>query len=691
MYPLWMRLAALFALVVSVAACSRATVLPDDVVPTGVSSSRAAFAPHAPLVAGAQIPDGDPLTLAITLGQDLPAGSEIAVSIPTAVQEEADTLWSIPITDAGQPGSVRLSGLPDGAVELEAAERASGGAGRIVVRLRRLVSAGATIGIGLTGKAPQIVPTTPFRIVERNGASGEVRALAPDHVEIPPVVAEPAVWLYLTAPPDVAVGEPLDLVAVALDRYGNVDRAFRGAVALSTDLAGAPAAYAYTEADAGRHVFAGVRATRPGAHRVDVRCALATGELSLSSGPIVAWNGAPKYRRYFGDAHFHTGSDVDTTTTPGGDHRGQFVDADAAFEYLRDVAGLSWGVSAEHDTGLSASTWLANQHRVDALNVDGRFVTLLGYEWTPNRRVGHHVIIFGDEPAATNPLVTAATGKRGAGAATVGDLAEALREQAREGRVLLVPHVMQPYPNGDPDKNDRAKPHEIWDGPSGTAAGGYVFGDLRRVGEIYSHHNDDFTVGDYRQTTLGRGDSVNQPQLFELGVNNPWSYQHAWATGHRIGVIGGSDNHLGTPGINDYVPTVPQHAGLAVVLAPDLTRRSVFDALYARRCYATTGARILVGFEVGGQPMGSEMTSAAGSKLSLKVDVDATAPLEAVEVLKFVNGDFVVVRSLRVDGKALDATEAFEDAVTASTIYYLRVRQSDGEMAWSSPVWVDVR
>lgn len=683
-----MRKLPVLALLVFLVACSRADVLPEDVTATGVSTSRAAFDPGVRRVAGTTIPADDPLELVITLGRALPSGSEFAVSIPTAVQEEADTLWSIPTLDPNVPGSVRIGRGDDASVELVEARRIAGGAGRIVARLRKPMDAGATFRIGLTGNVPQIVPTTPFRIVERDGATGQVAALSPTSVQVAPVVAADAVWVNLSIASDTTVGESSEMIAAALDQFGNVDREFRGTVALSTDLAGCPATYSFTEADAGRHVFPGLHAGRAGIHRVALRCTLAKGELNVASNPQMAWAAAPPFRRYFGDAHFHSGSDVDTLVTPGGDHRGQFTDSAAAFAYLRDVAGLDWGVSAEHDTGLSRTTWLENQRRVDALNQAGRFVTLLGYEWTPNRRIGHHVVIFGDGPADANALVTATTGKRGKGAATVTDLAAAVGAGGGS-RVLIVPHVMQPFPNGDTDKDDHALPHEIWDGPPGTAPGGYVFNQARRVGEIYSHHNDDYTRDDYRQTTLGRGDSVNQPQLFELGVHNPWSYQHAWATGHRIGVIGGSDNHLGTPGINDYAPTVPQHSGLAVVLAPELSRGAVFDALYARRCYATTGARILLAFDVDGMPMGSELVRKAGANISLHVEVAGTAPLTAVEVVTFVNGDFMVVKSAAVDGSAPDATLTFSEPVEGPTIYYVRVRQADGEMAWSSPVWVN--
>src|SRR4051812_14301286 len=78
--------------------------------PTSSSPSTAAFEFDGALVAGAQIPDDAPLTLVVTLGRRLAAGSQIAVSFPTAVQEETDALWSVPTAEPGHPGSIRLGG-----------------------------------------------------------------------------------------------------------------------------------------------------------------------------------------------------------------------------------------------------------------------------------------------------------------------------------------------------------------------------------------------------------------------------------------------------------------------------------------------------------------------------------------------------------------------------------------------------
>lgn len=697
--PVRLRFAArLFAVAafVSTSICtscaSDEATIADDASPRLVSTAGLTFESSQPLVAGSSIVADSPLVVVYTPGIALAPGSLIAIAFPTAVQEESGDLWSIPTTEAGLPGSCRLDERSSAHATIVTAGRARGGAGRILVRASRRVEAGESIRILLTGQVPKIVPKQTFRVVDLDAATGSLARVPDDNQQIPPVVAGRAVRVLATLPSDAGARESVRLRLVAVDGFGNVDASYRGPVMLSGPLEGLPSTVEFGSDDRGIRVLEGLVSSRVGVARVSLSAPVASGESSVASNPMQVWAGTPPMRRFAGDAHFHSGSDVASVATDGGDHRGQFVRSADAFAFLRDVAGADWGISAEHDTGLSESSWHENQRRVSEIDAPGRFVALAGYEWTPPRRLGHHVIVFESAADAGNTLVGASSGRRGGdGAASIDELVAALRPTSSAGhRLLLIPHVMQPFPNADDDREGHEKTHEIWDGPSGSAPGTYVANDLRRVGEIYSHHNDDFTVDGYRQTREGRGDAVNQPQLFELGTTNSWSYQHAWATGHRIGVIGGSDNHFGTPGLNDFAPTVPHHAGLAMVFAPRLEREAVFAALYDRRCYATTGARILLDVSVDGLTMGSEATRATGARLPISVTVSGTAAIAAIEVLKLEGDAFVVLPGRLTRSGEMDATVAVDDMVTASTLYYVRVQQADGEWAWTSPVWIDV-
>jgi hypothetical protein len=170
------------------------------------------------------------------------------------------------------------------------------------------------------------------------------------------------------------------------------------------------------------------------------------------------------------------------------------------------------------------------------------------------------------------------------------------------------------------------------------------------------------------------------------------SVQDGLARGHRFGFIGGSDYHeclLGHPmDIAKYPRTINNRhmqarSGLTAVYASELTREAIFDAIKRRRVYATSGERIVLDFRVNGTPMGGEIASSdAARKLSIRAH--GTRKLAAVEIIR--NGEVVHAEHPH----ALDFEFTWEDTkpVPAGTYYYLRVTQTDGEQAWTSPVWV---
>ena len=99
---------------------------------------------------------------------------------------------------------------------------------------------------------------------------------------------------------------------------------------------------------------------------------------------------------------------------------------------------------------------------------------------------------------------------------------------------------------------------------------------------------------------------------------------HFLAQGHRPGVIASTDDHLGYPGA--------YREGLAAVLATELTREGIFDALRNRRTYAVTGDRIRLDFQLNGQVMGRELPYTRHRELA--VTVTGWDQLDRVEIIK---------------------------------------------------------
>lgn len=113
---------------------------------------------------------------------------------------------------------------------------------------------------------------------------------------------------------------------------------------------------------------------------------------------------------------------------------------------------------------------------------------------------------------------------------------------------------------------------------------------------------------------------------------------HFLAEGHRLGVIASTDDHLGYPGA--------YREGLAAVLATELTREAIFDALRNRRTYAVSGDRIRLDFRLNGQLMGQELPYTRDRQLD--VAVTGWDQLDRVEILKnnrVIHRDFPLDRT----------------------------------------------
>lgn len=140
--------------------------------------------------------------------------------------------------------------------------------------------------------------------------------------------------------------------------------------------------------------------------------------------------------------------------------------------------------------------------------------------------------------------------------------------------------------------------------------------------------------------------------------------------------------------------------GLTAIIAPEHNRNALWEALYNRSCYATTGERIILGLQMSGVPMGSETDTQEKHGLSINRHlsgyVAGTTKLKTVEILRngeviktfkpddyhfeFEYDDMVPLVDIAIDAKDKNPPFAF---------YYIRVIQEDGHMAWGSPIWVD--
>lgn len=132
------------------------------------------------------------------------------------------------------------------------------------------------------------------------------------------------------------------------------------------------------------------------------------------------------------------------------------------------------------------------------------------------------------------------------------------------------------------------------------------------------------------------------------------------------------------------------YCGLTAIQAPVLAWDELFRALYARRCYATTGARIVADVTLNGAAMGSELRLEPGAERRLRVMIRGTAPLACVQVVHC--GHVLADLPVAAGSEDLDAEWVDErpGRPLQDVYYYVRARQRDGECLWTSPFWIDL-
>lgn len=241
---------------------------------------------------------------------------------------------------------------------------------------------------------------------------------------------------------------------------------------------------------------------------------------------IAAGDGTP----YWADLHGQSGETVGTGHI------------DSLARYARDLAGVDAICHQGNDFQITPEGWADFNRAFAAFDEPGRFVFLPGYEWSGNTALGgDRNVIFPEEGrtirrschALVEDLSDHATDALDAGA-----LHAALRAEGRP--VLCIPHVGGRYANLH-FAHDRA---------------------LERAVEVHS----DWGTFD-------------------------WLLADAFDVGARVGIVANSDGHKGRQGASH--PGGSQfgsYGGLTCLLATDLSRAGIFEALRRRHHYATTNA-----------------------------------------------------------------------------------------------------
>ncbi len=427
------------------------------------------------------------------------------------------------------------------------------------------------------------------------------------------------------------------------DNQGNLSPDFSGSVKLLCPTPGVeiPTMVSFSGTDGGRKT---IEVNNPEASdfRIEVVSDELDGECNGSCRP------AHDFQIFWGEYHVHSYSSDGLGTTA------------EAFNYGREHACLDWGATADH-LGFEQRQWDLIRRDTAAADQPGEFVSFLGFEVTAHPSVCDFCIISPDMDLDLSEFINAPKDEiYHAPLITIEHFYQALQDRD----VIIIPHF-------------HLGRGAIWDFPAPSEM---------RLAEIYSCWGNHEYEGCAFASYGGQGGGGIPQNTIRALLDQ----------GYRCGIVAGSDSHSGQMGKTTWLRTRGRYpGGLTAILADELTRESLWKALMARRTYATTGARIFMDFTVNSQPMGSEIKVKRGESINLHAKAAGTVSTFLTQIIR--NGEFWKGFDVQTypyppePGRDGIVERDFTDEnLEESAWYYLRVTQTDGHMAWSSPVWVDV-
>ena len=352
-------------------------------------------------------------------------------------------------------------------------------------------------------------------------------------------------------------------------------------------------------------------------------------------------SGGKVYRIYRGDMHRHTDISLD------GSGDGSLY---TAFRYMMDAAAMDFFVVTDHKGSYSDKTpwgltdteysWWRTEKAEDMFHVPGRFVTLFGYERSLGYPNGHRNIIYAERGNKPIPIT-------------------------REERE--------------------------------SSSGPYLYDALRKQNGIATSHTSHTTMGtDWRdndpelepiveifQGARTSAEHEGAPLASSAARSDLWAGNYrpkgfvwlAWEKGYKLGVQASSDH-------------VSNHTSYTMVLSEEFSRQGLLDAMRKRHTYAATSNIILDYRLLAGEGewiQGDELSSTEIPTVSAVIR--GTGDIKEVAVVR----DNAYVHTTDGNGERMELEFREQSLPEGEHYYYVRVEQEDGNVAWSSPIWITKR
>jgi hypothetical protein len=329
------------------------------------------------------------------------------------------------------------------------------------------------------------------------------------------------------------------------------------------------------------------------------------------------------------------------------------------FRYAIDAVKFDWIGNGDHDNGAGREySWWLTQKFTDAYTVKNGFTTMFTYERSVSYPHGHRNVMFAQRGIRTLPRLAPPEGKKKVEGGVHPDDTKMLYRYLKEFGGICAVHTSATGMGTDWRDNDPV--HEP-------------------IVEIYqgdrmSYEMEDAPRAGYDPKT--KKGPANVAGWYPKGFVNL-----ALQKGHKLGFQASSD-HWSTH-ISFF--TVLVEAGKRDNVTEE--RQALLDAIKKRHCYGATD-NILVDYRCGEAIMGDETTVTGSPKLFLHVH--GTAPLAKLEMLR---DSEVIASLLPKDHQGPEFQTGWTDPQPkdGTHYYYIRVLQTDSEIAWASPIWVTMK
>ncbi len=375
--------------------------------------------------------------------------------------------------------------------------------------------------------------------------------------------------------------------------------------------------------------------------------------------PVKAQNTHPSiggYNVYYGHLHNHSDASDEVYSTPS-----------SQYLYAKNTAQLDFFGLAnhDHDDNFTLAKWNIIKSTADLYNQNGVFTTFYGFEWSSTYLYGHIAVInTADYCYSKSSIHTEAPI-----VSNFNDLMIWLSNRSNGVAFLNHPGAFAPQVAGS-----------NYEFSNGTANGHFKSAPSNQIVGMELWNKTNYFDNYYD----------NQNKLGFNTTDNKGYYDEALARGWKIGAMGSLDNHAQTWSLGS------NQARMAI-LANNLTRADLLAAIQAKRFYSTEDANLALSFKIGGQEMGSSITT-PGSK-SVNVIVSDGNSNDTFFKIILHKGSFSTDPNINTPNithqytwtsTSIIPNQACSTSVeaVAGDYYYVEVIQDDGNRAISSPIWI---